>query len=641
MKPALLAALLLALPASGEDRPLPEGLVAEGIPAVPADLAAAVDRYTHFRSASLAAWHPERREMLVLTRFAETVQVHRVKGPGADRSQLSFLPEGVDAATWSPRQPGYFLFQADVGGGERYQTYRFDLATGAITLLTDGKSRNSLGPWSKAGNLLAYTSTRRTGKDTDLYLMDPADPKCDRLLARMEGGGWSPLDWAPDDKTLLVLEYVSANESHLWTVDAASGEKTALTPRDGQGRVYHGAARFSRDGKGIYVISDRDSEFRTLAHLDLATKRHTPLSADLPWDVEEIALSPDGGTLAFVTNEDGAGILRLLDTAPGKELPAPRTPSGQVSGLHWHPRGGLLGFTFHAPRTGGDPYALDPATGKLERWVTSETGGLDPTGFPEPETVRWTSFDGKALSGLLYRPPARFAGKRPVRVEIHGGPEGQARPGFLGGQNYYLNEMGVALLFPNIRGSSGYGKTFLALDNGLKREDAYRDLEALLDWVREAEGLDGERIMISGGSYGGHAVLALATRVPDRYRCALDCVGMSNLATFLERTEGYRRDLRRVEYGDERDPEVRAFLERIAPLNHAGKIARPLFIMQGRNDPRVPSSEAEQMVAALRKNRVPVWYLLAENEGHGFSRKKNQDYLFYATILFMREHLLK
>ena len=245
------------------------------------------------------------------------------------------------------------------------------------------------------------------------------------------------------------------------------------------------------------------------------------------------------------------------------------------------------------------------------------------------------------ISGFLYRPPAKFKGKRPIIVNIHGGPEGQSRPGFLGRNNYYLNELGVALLYPNVRGSTGYGKTFLQLDNGFKREDSVSDIGALLDWIATQPDLDKDRVMVSGGSYGGYMSLAVATKYSDKIRAAIDIVGISNFVTFLEKTEGYRRDLRRVEYGDERDPKMREFLLKISPVNNAQNIKKPLFVVHGQNDPRVPLNEAQQIVATVQKNNVPVWYLMAKDEGHGFSKKKNIDFQFYATVMYVKEYLLK
>jgi dipeptidyl aminopeptidase/acylaminoacyl peptidase len=313
---------------------------------------------------------------------------------------------------------------------------------------------------------------------------------------------------------------------------------------------------------------------------------------------------------------------------------------GLIGGVRWRGKTHELGFTFSAARSSGDAYSLDLATGTLTRWTESETGGVSTAEFAEAELIRWTSFDGRAISGFLYRPPTRFAGRRPVIVNIHGGPEGQSRPGFLGRNNYYLDELGVAILYPNIRGSRGYGKTFVTLDNGVRREDAYKDIEALLDWIGTRPDLDPGRVLVTGGSYGGHMTLVTATRYDNRICCSVDVVGISNLATFLQNTSAYRQDLRRVEYGDERDSTVRAWMERSAPLNQADRVTRPMLIVQGMNDPRVPRSEAEQMVTALERRSVPVWYLMARDEGHGFRKKANADFQFYATVLFVRRYLL-
>jgi dipeptidyl aminopeptidase/acylaminoacyl peptidase len=356
--------------------------------------------------------------------------------------------------------------------------------------------------------------------------------------------------------------------------------------------------------------------------------------------VQSFHLSPDGKTVAFETNEDGTSVLRLLDVASGREKPGPKLPLGVLSGLEWHPDGTVLGFTLSSARSPADAYSYTPATAKLERWTESETGGLNAAAFSEPELVRWKTFDGASISGFLYNPPASFSGKRPVIIDVHGGPEGQSRPGFQGRSNYWPNELGVARLLPNVRGSTGFGKTFLKMDNGILREDPVKDIGALLDWIRTRPDLDPDRVMITGGSYGGFMTLASATRFDDRLRCSLSVVGVSNYVTFLERTEAYRRDLRRAEYGDERDPKMREFLERIAPVNNVQKITKPLFVVQGKNDPRVPWTESEQMVAALKKDGRPVWYLLAKDEGHGFAKRKNQDFQLYASVAFVKQYLL-
>ncbi len=642
----LLAVLLLVAPcvfAQGGEIVPGDNLVVEGIPKIPVALAEAVNRYTEFRSATLSSWHPTRREMLVGTRFGDTPQIHWVKFPGGARTQMTFFPDRATGGSFSPKAGEFFVFGKDVGGNEVVQYYRYDLASGNVTLLTDGKSRHAGRLWSNAGDRIVYGRLRPTPQTIflEFRVIDPSDPTTDGLLAEMKGAGWFALDWSADDSKILAVEAISANETYLWVLDAKTGEKTLLTSKEGGEQVAYGGGQFSQDGRGIYVTTDKDSEFQRLAYVDLATKKHTFLTSSIPWDVEDFDLSPDGKTLAFVTNEDGVSVLRLLDTATGKERPAPKLPAGVISGLLWHKNSKDLGFNLSSARSVTDVYSLDATTAKVERWTFSETGGLNAAEFPEPEQVLWKSFDGRMISGFLYRPPAKFTGKRPVIINIHGGPESQFRPSFLGRTNYYLNELGVAVLFPNIRGSSGYGKTFLKLDNGFLREDSYKDIGALLDWIRTRADLDADRVMVTGGSYGGHMTFATATYYPEKIRCALSVVGLSNLRSFLENTEAFRRDLRRVEYGDERDPRMRDFLERIAPLNNAQKISKPLFIVQGYNDPRAPRSEALQMLETLKKQGTPVWFLMAKDEGHGFAKKKNQDFQFYASVLFVQENLLK
>jgi len=617
-----------------------DNLVVEGVPPVPATLADDVWRYTEFRSAAFSSWHPTRREMLISTRFGNTNQAHLVKTPGGARTQMTFFPERVAGARFEPKTGDSFLFSKDIGGNEFFQIYRYDFADGSVTLLTDGKSRNTGAKWSPDGRWIAYGSTRRTGNDVDIYVVAAKDPKSERRVLENSGGGWEVADWSPDGTKLVVAEGISINETYLWLVDVATGAKTALTTK-GKETVALGIALFARDGKGLYVTTDAGSEFKRLAYMDLATKKTDFLTPDTA-DIDDIDLSDDGTKIAYITNEKGVGVVRLMDLTTRRELPGPKLPIGVAAGVSWHKDGGMIAFTLGTPRSNDDAYSFDLKSGKLERWTTSELGGLNPETFAEAELVSWKSFDGREISGFLYKPNAsKYPGKRPVVIDIHGGPEGQSNPEFIGRNNYFLNELGVAMMYPNVRGSTGYGKTFSKLDNGLLREGTYKDIGALLDWIGTRPDLDASRVMIQGGSYGGHMTLAVAYVYSDRIRCAIDVVGPSNFVTFLQNTSGYRRDLRRVEYGDERDPKTRAFLEKTAPLNNTEKIRKPLFIMQGGNDPRVPRSESEQMLQKIRAVGTPVWYLMAKDEGHGFAKKNNRDFAFYSAILFMKEFLLK
>ncbi len=621
--------------------PVPENLVVEGVPEIPAVLKADAGRFLEFRSAAFQGWHPQRREMLITTRFAETPQLHLLKMPGGARRQLTFQPEPVSGGGFRPKTGEMIVFGQDTGGGEAFQLYRYDLATGRITLLTDGKSRNTGALFSHDGRQLAFTSTVRNGTDNDIWVLDPDKPADRRMVSEVQGGGWGLSDWSPDGSQLLLTEFLSANESKLWLCDVKTGKRERLTPEK-EAPVARDGATFSRDGKEIFLASDEGGEFKTLGRMSLAEKKFAPMTKDIAWDVESLDLSPDGEKLAFTTNEDGSSVLHVIATGAqgGKAAFVPQLPKGVISGLEWHDNNKDLGFSMTGARSPAEAWALDTVTGKLERWTDSETGGLDASTFVEPELVKLKSFDGVGVSGFLYLPDAvKFPGKRPVLISIHGGPEGQSRPVFQARNNYYLNEMGVAILYPNVRGSDGYGKTFLALDNGFKREDSVKDIGAFLDFIAAHERLDPARAAVIGGSYGGYMVLACMTHYSDRLRCGCDIVGISNFLTFLANTSGYRRDLRRVEYGDERDPKMQAHLQEISPLTSVAKIKKPLFIVQGKNDPRVPVTEAEQMVKAVRAGGTPVWYLMATDEGHGFAKKKNADFQFLSTILFFREHL--
>lgn len=639
----LLLVFLLALGRAGaaEVRGIPDQVVADGIPALDPVLVGEAGRYLEFRTAAFQSWHPVEREMLVTTRFGESAQLHRVSHPGGARQQWTFSTEPVSGAQFQPGKGTCVVFSQDVGGGEFFQLFRQDVADGRITRLTDGRSRNTGMRWAADGSRIAWSSTRRNGKDTDIWVMDPLRPGSERLVLECRGGGWGVSDWSPDGRTLVVGEYVSINEAGLHLLDVASGRVRRLTGRESQ-RVSYADARFSRDGRHVFCTSDRSGEFHRLTRIEVATGVQQEFLSGISWDVESLEVSPDGRTLAVVHNEDGSSVLRFVDARNGRIRRRVDLPAGVILGMEWHPKGQELGLTFSSARSPADAYSVEARSGKVVRWTTSETGGFRADGLREPELVRVRSFDGLTVSGFLYRPdPARFQGRRPVLMVVHGGPESQSRPVFQGRNNYYLEELGVALFLPNVRGSAGYGKTFLTLDNGMKREDSVRDIGAFLDWIAKDPGLDAARVAVSGGSYGGYMSLASLILHSGRFRCGIDIVGISSFVTFLESTQEYRRDLRRVEYGDERQPEMRSHLEKISPLTNAGRIGVPLLVVQGANDPRVPAGEADQIVKAVRAAGRDCWYLLARDEGHGFAKKKNVDFQFHVTVLFLRDRLLR
>ncbi len=623
---------------------IPDNLVVEGIPPIPVALKRDASRYLEFRTAVFAAWHPVRREMLIGTRFSDTLQLHVVTQPGGARRQVTFSSEPVAGGQFEPRRGRFLVFSQDVGGGEFYQLHRLDLADGRTTLLTDGRSRNGNARFSRDGRWLFHNSTRRNGRDTDVWRLDPLRPDSAESILQVQGGGWAVLDVDDDGSKVLLQNRRSITDSDLHLLDVPTRALTRLTPaRDRV--VSYGTARLSRDGRSVWATTDLDSEFLRLVRIEVANGRITPLLRDASkapaWDVEAFEVSPDGEHLAFVVNENGSSRLSVLNLGSGRVRPLSGIPAGVMTGLEWHENGKDLGFSLAHAQSPSDAHSVDVKTGRLTRWTESETGGLPAREFREPELITVESFDRLKVSGFVYRPdPARFPGRRPVAMIIHGGPESQSRPGFMARYNYFLNELGMALVVPNVRGSAGYGKRFLTLDDGYLREDSVKDIGAFLDWIGTDPGLDAGRVAVMGGSYGGYMTLASLVHFSDRLRCGVDIVGISNFVTFLTNTQDYRRDLRRVEYGDERDPRMRAHLEKISPLNQADRIRVPLMVVQGKNDPRVPLSEAEQMVKAVRANGQTCSYLMAKDEGHGFAKKPNADFQFLGTILFFKEHLL-
>lgn len=617
-------------------------LVIEGIPHIPKQLSEKLNQYQNTREAFIADWLADGSGMLILTRFGESAQVHLVKYPGGIRKQLTFFNDPISAANVcpSPEKNG-FLFTKDKGGSEVYQLYYFDIDKGHFKLLTDGYSKNGNGIWNNQGNAFVYPSIKRNDKDYDIYLFYPDEAREERRILKGKGL-WFPIQWSADDRYITLGHFRSINECLLYYLEVETGELTAIATEP---NVASQGGEWTKSGNGVYFTSDQDSQFRQLFIYDLKNDSKKNLSPEIDWNVEMHSLSPDGDTLAFTVNENGISRLFLLDTETYQYQPIETIPNGQISGLKWHPQGLRLALSLNTPISPADVYVLDVNSQDIEQWTFSEVGGLNKEIFIEPDLIHYPTFDavngsGRHIPAFYYR-PAQQKKPHPVLIYIHGGPESQYRPAFSSIFQYYLNELGIAVIAPNVRGSTGYGKSFLKLDNGYKREDSVFDIGKLIDWIDCQPELDSERIAVIGGSYGGYMVLASMTHYNDRLRCGIDIVGISNFVTFLENTKSYRRNLRRVEYGDERDPKMREHLENISPTSNAHKITKPMLIVQGLNDPRVPASEAEQMLKKIRKNGSEAWYLLAKDEGHGFRKKFNRDYYNKAVILFLQKYLLE
>ncbi len=628
----------LVVRAEETDPRRPAAIEAKEVPVVPAELMAKLAQYQSVRGASFRGFAPDGSGILIGTRFGNSSQLHRVYEPGGRREQITFFDEPVSGSFLPKATDGAIVMLMDSGGNENDQVYLLDRQKFATTRLTDGKSRNKLGAVRPDGSQIVVTSNQRNGRDVDLYLADPRQPGSMKLVMQVDQQTWSAYDWSRDGKTLLLNRYVSANESYPALLDVASGQRTEL-PRPTKDKAAFGPMAFAADGKSILIASDAGGEFSRLARLDLASQKYTWLTDDIPWDVSDIAVEPITGDIVVVVNEDGASRLYLLSHGDGSRR-ALKLPLGIVSGLEFSPDGKRLGFTLARPDSPPDAYSLTVAEGELTRWTFSEVGGLNPASFLAPSRIQFKSFDDRMIPAYYFRPRVASSSKKvPVFISIHGGPESQYQPFFSPIIQYHLNELGIAVICPNVRGSSGYGKTYLALDNAEKREDSVKDIGALLDWIAQQPELDPSRVVVSGGSYGGYMVLASLTHFGDRIKAGIDIVGIANFVTFLERTAPYRVDLRRAEYGDERDPRMRATFDRISPLNNADKIRSALMVVHGRNDPRVPFFEAEQIAAKVRASGKPVWTLFANNEGHGFAKRDNSDYQRAVEVLFLKQHL--
>ncbi len=590
--------------------------ILENVPVAAPSIREGLAKYQNARSAYFGDWLPN-DGMLIATRFGNTNQLHTVAAPGADRSQITFFEEPVASPHTLPG--GQILFSKDTGGDEWFQL--FLLGPGGKTLqLTETGTRNQSPAWSKDGSVIVWSRATKGSADYDVIMRDASGAT--KVIYKGQGQV-SPLAVSPDGKTVLLGRYFSISESKRWLLDVATGQLTELNA--GKAKIAYGGGSFTPDGRSVLLLSDEGSDFQRLVQIDLKTGAKVNLSGELSWDVEDYALSDDGRILAYVINEDGYSKLVVRDFRTRRALPQPELPAGVVSNLAFSPDASKLGFTLATPTAVSDAWSWGVTDAKLERWTASELGGLDPKVLATPALIRFPSFDKRSIPAFVYKPKLAAGQKAPVIIDIHGGPEGQSRPTFSPIHQHFVGELGAAVIVTNVRGSSGYGKTYLNLDNAEKREDSVKDIGALLDWIKTQPDLDPARVVVYGQSYGGYMSLAVMTHYSDRLAGGVERYGISDFVSFLKNTEAYRRDLRRAEYGDERDPKMLKVFQQISPMNNVGKIGKPMLAMQGWNDPRVPKSESDQVVAKLRAQGVETWYVQFKDEGHGFAKKINND----------------
>ncbi len=623
--------------------------VVAGIPAIRPEVRDRMLQYLNVRSASVLDTNDDGgplKELLITTRFGNAAQLHVVRMPGGDRRQITFYDEPVNRARFVPGSGGRrVIMLRDVGGSEDTQVYHLDVSAGRATMLTEGKGQHGNPALSRDGSKLAFYGTARNGKDYDIYLCDLRGDMKPRMI-HQGTGSIAPLEFSPDGFGLLLQEYISNKVSHLHLLDVASGDLRPITPRDEE--TVHADGRFSADGRYVFYTCDRGGEFLALYRRELATGREEAITANLPWDIDDVDVSPTGNAIIFNANVDGASKLYRLESPDSLSYAPIDLPLDGLLAAGFNRAGTHLLLNYTSATSPGDVYTLPvpelASPRSVTRWTESEVGGLDPARFVAPTRISYPTFDevdGRArmIPAYYFRP--RGPGPHPVVISIHGGPEAQFRPAFSGFWQYVVNELNIAVVAPNVRGSTGYGRTYHMLDDGMKREDSVRDIAGLLSWIALQPELGAQRVAVFGGSYGGYMVLACMTHFPDRIKAGVDIVGIANFVTFLERTRDYRRDLRRREYGDEQDPRMREFLARISPLTNADRIRGALFVLHGQNDPRVPLYEAEQIVRRQQQRGRPVWYYMAKGEGHGFQKRSNSDLAQVLYAMFLEEHLLK
>ncbi len=636
---SLLFASLLASTATFAQSPVTTRQVGtatlENVPEIPAEVKESVQRYQNYREAIFRDWLPD-GSMLITTRFGATSQIHRVAAPGADRTQITFFDEPIADAETIPGT-NRILFQRDTGGDEWFQLYTMGLA-GQPVQLTEPGTRNQAYAFSKDGKLLAWSRAIKGSGDYAILTADPANPASRRVVYQGTGA-IGVADVSSDNGKALLERGISNRETRLSLLDLTSGQATELAWSSDKPARYE-SARFARNGAGIIAITDLGSDVRRLVDIDVATGKRSPISpADLRWDVETYDIADNGTTFAYVVNEDGYSRIWLYDQASGRRSPIAGLPDGVLTGLNFSPDGQKLAISLSTAKSAGDVWVADLArNGTITRWTNSELGPIDPASLSEPQLIRFKSFDGLSVPAFVYRPAGLPAdAKTPVVIDIHGGPESQTRPRWNPISQQMANAIGATVILTNVRGSDGYGTRYLNLDNGPKREDSVKDIGALLDWIATQPNLDKDKVAVYGQSYGGYMSLAVMTHYSDRLVGGVERYGISDFITFLNNTEAYRRDNRRAEYGDERDPAMRKVFERINPLANVTKIKKPMLVMQGANDPRVPKSESDQVVAGIRGNGVEAWYVVYSDEGHGFLKKHNNDLRREVETVFLKK----
>jgi len=607
-------------------------LVFDGIPPADAALAAQLSHYEEWRQASFLGWLP-RGGILIATRFGRFEQVHRLASALGMREQLTFGIGSVTDASAPPTGSG-FVFIRQTGGYPQLYDYS---GAGAARQLTHGNYQHGSPVWSHDGRQVAFYGTDRTGVNDDIHIVDISAGTPPRLAIAGAAGSWRPLDWSQDDSKLLLLNTLSPQKSALYVADVASG---ALTPvAVPESRIT--AASFAADGVGFYLISNAQSDFEQLLYYNPITRGTRRVSADVPWDVEEFAVGAGGHYVAYVVNDDGQSRLTVLDTLRNLEFKPAGLQDGRIENVRFDDKGQKVGFSYESPQSPRDVYVYDVAQGTIQRWTHSEVGPVDPASLAAAQLIHYPTWDRaglsrRTLSAYVYLP--RGPGPCPVLIVLPGGRElhSQSRPDWQPFIQFIVNDLGYAVIAPNVRGSSGYGKAFRALGGGKLRDDAVRDVGALLVWIGLQPGLDSHHVAVMGHAYGGFLALASLATYGDHLSGAIDVAGIANLVDYVGHSPAGQRALRVAEFGDVQDEDMRAFLDRISPLDNVALIHRPVLVVQGLDAPGSRAADSQQLVWRLRSEGNQVWYLSASDAGNDFTSPADRGAYLETAAQFLR-----